>query len=413
MARILVFFTSCYPNTNGEFFVENEIRVLERTFERIIIICSADKMKGVNRYVPENVKVFNFKENLSTFQKFKGIQFLFKPIFWHEIQFVRKNLHINFNIKKFKILYIDLIKGYLLSKYTDNICSIYPLAIFYYYSYWSDYKAVACAFLKKKHTSSKAFARNHGWDIYFYANEPKYLPLRKFIFDNIDAIYCISLHGVDYLKNVLRFDQNIFSVSKLGTYNKFQQISLPKRTGSLLMVSCSNIIPIKRIELVIEALFLISDIPIKWVHFGDGCLKEELKIQANKLITLKNLDFEFRGETMNKDIMAFYEENKTDLFINVSKSEGIAVSIMEAMSFGIPVIATAVGGTPEIVIDGYNGFLLSANPDPEEVANAITSFYNLSTEEKKQFRKNAYIKWNEEFNAEKNYNEFSKFIINL
>jgi glycosyltransferase involved in cell wall biosynthesis len=79
---------------------------------------------------------------------------------------------------------------------------------------------------------------------------------------------------------------------------------------------------------------------------------------------------------------------------------------MEAMSFGIPVIATAVGGTHEIVNDGYNGFLLSQNPTPQEVADAIIHFYNFSDEEKNHLQQNAYNTWFEEYNAEKNYIEF-------
>ena len=51
------------------------------------------------------------------------------------------------------------------------------------------------------------------------------------------------------------------------------------------------------------------------------------------------------GRMKNKDIYSLYEKEKPDLFINLSSSEGIPVSIMEAMSFGIPVISTDVGGT--------------------------------------------------------------------
>ena len=61
------------------------------------------------------------------------------------------------------------------------------------------------------------------------------------------------------------------------------------------------------------------------------------------------------------------------MFINVSSTEGIPVSIMEAMSFGIPVIATAVGGTPEIV-NNENGYLLSKDPSAKELAEVIQNF---------------------------------------
>ena len=72
----------------------------------------------------------------------------------------------------------------------------------------------------------------------------------------------------------------------------------------------------------------------------------------------ENIKIDFRGNVKNSDLLEVYKNNQFDLFLNVSLSEGIPVSIMEALSFGIPCIATDVGGTKEIVIDGYNGWLL-------------------------------------------------------
>jgi len=409
----LILFTSNYPNTNGEAFVENEIRVLEHYFSQIIIICATQKVKGVNRYIPENASVFVFDENISFFQKLRGIPFLFKKIFRQEIAFAKKNLGIDFKSIQYKILYIDLIKGYLLSKYTQKICNIGNNNSVYYYSYWSDYKAVACSFIKKDQPRVKALARNHGWDIYFYVHTAKYLPLRKFIFDHLDAIFCISQYGVDYLKKVLKFPHHNFFVSKLGTFNGNPLNEITLNSDSLVMVSCSNLIPIKRIELIIDALSLITNIPIKWLHFGEGVLKESLIERANKKIDPPQVSFEFKGQTTNEDILEFYKTNKVDFLINVSESEGIPVSMMEAMSYGIPVIATQVGGSGEIVKQGVNGFLLSPNPTPEEIAEKITFYYHLSAAEKESLRHNAHKTWNEEYNAERNYVAFAEKILSL
>jgi len=87
--------------------------------------------------------------------------------------------------------------------------------------------------------------------------------------------------------------------------------------------------------------------------------------------------------------------------------------VMEAMSFGIPVIATAVGGTPEIVKDGCNGFLLQQDPIAEEIAEAIKKYHFLPESEKNLMRENAYKTWDEEYNAEKNSAKFIKIIRGL
>ena len=75
----------------------------------------------------------------------------------------------------------------------------------------------------------------------------------------------------------------------------------------------------------------------------------------------------------NQQIIDFYAKTPLDLFINVSESEGIPVSIMEAMSFGIPAIATNVGGTNEIV-NQKNGYLIDSESTSEEISNYINNF---------------------------------------
>jgi colanic acid/amylovoran biosynthesis glycosyltransferase len=90
------------------------------------------------------------------------------------------------------------------------------------------------------------------------------------------------------------------------------------------------------------------------------------------------------------------------------------VSIMEAMSHSIPTIATAVGGTPEIVDEASGtGFLLPQDVTPEQVAQKISNFYRLPKREKEEMREKAYLKWLTTFNAEKNYREFSDFLEEL
>jgi len=119
-----------------------------------------------------------------------------------------------------------------------------------------------------------------------------------------------------------------------------------------------------------------------------------------------NIHVEFSGSLPNKGVLNFYQQKHVDLFINVSASEGVPVSIMEVLSFGIPVLATDVGGTSEIV-DNQVGELLKTDISANEIAKKIT---HLASQNLDELRKNARIRWNDISNAETNYTEFVEFI---
>jgi glycosyltransferase involved in cell wall biosynthesis len=114
---------------------------------------------------------------------------------------------------------------------------------------------------------------------------------------------------------------------------------------------------------------------------------------------------------LNKDIFEFYNSNPLDIFVNVSSSEGLPVSIMEAQSCGIPAAATAVGGTPETVTN-ENGILLEENPDPVDTAKKILALYKdkeTLLKKKKLSRSN----WETNFNAASNYPNFANELAEL
>ncbi len=115
------------------------------------------------------------------------------------------------------------------------------------------------------------------------------------------------------------------------------------------------------------------------------------------------------GFTANYDILNFYKSNPVDLFINVSESEGIPVTIMEAMSYGILCLATDVGGVKEIVFEGV-GNLLDPRCDPGMISEAITSeLPNPAIDNK---RNNAKLHSEKFYDSEKNYTDFVQTILN-
>ena len=282
----------------------------------------------------------------------------------------------------------------------------------YLYSYWMNDITAGIALFRTQNPQVKAICRVHRWDVYFETQTPPYLPLRNFMIESLDMVYCISTDALNYLQKLTSSRaNNHLTISRLGTFNRDKIITLPN-VGFLRIISCSNLIPLKRVHLIIEALALIDDIKIEWRHFGKGPLEADLKkLAAAKLGTKSNVEYTFAGQISNTEILEFYKNNKVDVFLNVSETEGIPVSIIEANSFGIAAIGTLVGGVGEILRDGENGFLLKQTCLPREVAEAIVKFYRLDESKKAEIRRNAVLIWEENYSAEKNYRNFLNSVL--
>ena len=124
--------------------------------------------------------------------------------------------------------------------------------------------------------------------------------------------------------------------------------------------------PIKDHQTLIRAMAIVSkDIPhAKLVLVGDGSLRQSLQDLTVELGIKENVIFLGEQEDI-APILAML-----DLFVLTSRKEGTSTAIMEAMATELPIIATRVGGTPELISDGENGILVPAR-DPESLSKAI------------------------------------------
>ena len=80
---------------------------------------------------------------------------------------------------------------------------------------------------------------------------------------------------------------------------------------------------------------------------------------------------------------------------------------------GIPAVGTAVGGVPEVVLDGKTGYLLPEGADAAQVCTAIERFFGLAREERKAMADHAYRLWEELYDARRNANVFAAEIEGL
>ena len=167
------------------------------------------------------------------------------------------------------------------------------------------------------------------------------------------------------------------------------------------ILTISNINPLKRIHLLIESLQYVN-VKVEWTHFGDGEFLEKVKETANRLP--KNIICCFKGQKPNYILMSYIKNNHFDVFINLSKFEGLPVSIIEAISFGIPVFATDAGGTREIV-NHNTGKLFNNNFETEELSVSLNNFLQ-SEYSQFTYREGVRDFWLKNFDAKKNYEDF-------
>ena len=405
MKKKLFLFTADFPYGTGETFLESEIHYLAKGFDEINII-SQNLTSTICRKLPENCSVERLNLNLSAIQKTGSVFGLFSPFVWQELRIIRKSYKIPVSSGILKTMLISLKRAKKVSEKAVQLTQNEPSSKkLYFYSYWCDDVALGIAMTQKKHKQISSFSRAHGWDVHFEASVLNYLSYRHFIANNLKMIFPISEQGKDYIDQTWKVNnsENV-CVSRLGVVR--QKMVIPN-SEKFILVSCSNVIPLKRVDLIVRALAELKEIQLTWVHFGDGSKLEESKTLAKEILPA-TIAVDFKGQLSNCDVLTWYRENNPNLFINVSTTEGIPVSIMEAMSFGIPVIATDVGGTSEIVNE-WNGVLLPSDLGKNELVSTILSFIKVDGLHQSK-KEAAYNVWEEKLNAEKNYNAFTNTI---
>jgi glycosyltransferase involved in cell wall biosynthesis len=412
MNKTLIILAEYYPYAPGEFFLDDELEIISKQFERIIVFVNKKPDYKVDgRTIPKNLQVIPYKDTLVFRNIFLALVFLFSKLLYKESLIVKKQYKLKLNWQWLKIVYMELVRSINvennLSKYFRKNNIDFTTTIIY--SYWHDHKALALTLLKRKFPNAKCIARAHGWEVFADRYKYPYLPFKNYLIQKLDATVSISSIGKEELlrKTNKIFEEKIF-VYRLGKTN-FHKPNIIKSNKKIIICSCSFITPIKRIHLIIDILKHLKNDNVTWVHFGDGKLRNEVEQYAKQLT---HINYIFMGIMSNQKILKFYKENFIDLFINVSESEGIPVSIMEAMSAAIPVVATNVGGISEIV-NNSNGFLIDKDFDTKFVSEIISKYLDEGHETQRFYRNNAYNFWKKNYSAEKNYLDFSDFLLSF
>lgn len=395
--------TSRYPYGVGEQFLEEEIVHWAKWDSACTLEVMPFVKDGNLRYLPKEIRVnesYSFKINYIYF-----FALIISSFFWKEIIYLIKSKKFSFkNLLK-------LIKYGILIVQSYNQLKKSGLGTDYIYSYWSNFSSYGALLYKMKKNNVKVVTRIHRFDLYEYLYEKNYMPFKRQFINEYDAIFVLSQEARNYLTdNFSVLDAKII-LMPLGVKVDEAIINYEKVSECIKIVSVSNCIKVKRIDKIIDALKKLEGVTSKkiiWHHYGDGILKNKLIDYASR--QLEKIEFEFKGNIENSELQKKLVIEKYDLIINASESEGVPVSLMEAMAKKIVPIAPDVGGI-RFLVNQQNGFLLDSLCEVEDIYNSVINYLNLSESEQNYIQYNAFNTINTNYNSEKNYNKFIEYFV--
>lgn len=410
---ILLLFSNSYPYNYAaeQTFLNGEVGILRKRFERVILVPRI--AQGNFLPIPEGVEAdTSFAESFTLGRRLAESALVpFTKDFHLDL---KNRLPSSLAPAYLRRLFSFVAGAHLTRKWLQNWLKVngVPADEVIGYTFWFDEISMGLGLTKEKFPNLRVVSRTHGYDLY----EELYgvWPLRPRAIELLDGLFADSSIGAKYLREKYPQFKEKYNTALLGVPDP-GGVAQPSEDGVLRIVSCSNFHPVKRIDLLFQSVISAArkrpQQVIQWTHFGgDGDTRQHYTQRiANEFPA--NARGSFPGYQSQRELIQTYLSNPVDVFVNVSSTEGTSVAMMEAVSCGIPVLATAVGGNVEIVQE-RNGFLLSANPTPEEIADALLNVCDHREEWMKK-RQGSREVWRERYNETTNFEAFAQALVEI
>ncbi|HPS64345.1 MAG TPA: N-acetyl-alpha-D-glucosaminyl L-malate synthase BshA [Ignavibacteria bacterium] len=278
------------------------------------------------------------------------------------------------------------------------------------------------AYLMKEILKSEGYKRDvkvittlHGTDITLVGLEPTFLATMKFSIEKSDGVTAVSKFLRDKTITSYQINKDIEVIPNFIDLDKFRRCD-PKETeqhrkafsgdSDKILIHISNFRALKRVQDVIKIFKqVLEKVPSKLLLVGDGPERSDCERLARELGVQDDVKFMGKQDSIAELLSV------SDVFLIPSQSESFGLSALEAMSCGVPVISSSIGGLPELNIHGETGYIAEFG-DIERMAKYTI---DLLTNKKKydMFSANAR-KRAEQFNQDKViplYENFYKTIL--
>lgn len=280
-----------------------------------------------------------------------------------------------------------------------------------FYTFWFDSATAGLALLCDNYPLC-IVSRAHGYDI----REERSRWLRDVMLRNITALYPACESSTRLLSRQWPEYSHKISTMRLGSMPPGEPNRPADARGPVRLVSSARIVDIKRVDMVAKVVtaFARRAYPrqVEWAHFGDGPDDQKTKVcRIIREANCDNLKVDMHGAVKNTAIRRSYSDSGYHWTLLMSRDEGgVPITLCESMSFGVPVVASGVGGVGEILADGVNGIMADGDEVcPEQVAERMFSVMS-TTSVYRDMSVAARRTWAERFDAVKLRHEFVEMI---
>lgn len=280
-------------------------------------------------------------------------------------------------------LYVFKLACLLLSLFFSTLITVVAKRVSVVNAHWIIPQGFV-AILVKYLTGAKVIVTVHGSDI--FALKGKMMSrIKRFVLKHADAVIVNSSATLHACKEV--YANGNYHVIPVGVdTERFQprpkQRELVKeyQLNDFTILYVGRLSDEKGVIYLLRALKKLQDkgIVFKALIVGDGWMRKELEKYAEDSNLVDNVIF--TGWVKAEDMASYF--NTADVFVGPSLREAQGLVFAEALFTGLPVIATTVGGIPDIVIDGKTGYLVSPKSDEEIYAGLLKLHDNLALREK-------------------------------
>jgi L-malate glycosyltransferase len=198
----------------------------------------------------------------------------------------------------------------------------------------------------------------HGTDITLVGLEPSFLPVMKFSIEQSDGVTAVSRFLREKTTTNYGINTSIEVIPNFVDTEKYKRMPCEEvcekfaPRGEKILVHTSNFRVVKRVQDVIKIFNEVrKKMPSRLILVGDGPERSSCEMLVRELNIQEHVRF------LGKQLELVPILSAAHLFLMPSQSESFGLSALEAMSCGVPVVSSSVGGLPELQVHGETGYI--------------------------------------------------------